>query len=173
MYRSTQLLITACVAVFVALTGCTDDMLTAPTSETILGSEDAGDLVPSDARSPVRLMFDKEAVDFDAEGNPIAWEGTVEGDIEGDLRTELTDLRESGNVWHVRFDWIITADNPGESFTADLSGILNLNTGRVVMNGRVVDGYLKGARVHEEGQLVDPGNFGFEGLINIMPATAQ
>lgn len=167
MYRSTSLLLAACVAVFIALTGCADGMLTALTSEEPgIASEDAGDLVSSDARSPVRLTFEKSSIE---EG---IWEGTVEGDIEGDLRTELTELRESGNVWHVRFAWIITADDPGESFTADLSGILNLNTGRVVMNGRVVDGYLEGARVHEEGQLVDPGNFGFEGLINIMPATA-
>lgn len=115
---------------------------------------------------PVRLQFEKCIVD---PGNGI-WEGHVTGDIDGDLRTELRELRVTGNVWQVRFDWIITAGE--QSFVADLSGILNLATGRVVMNGSVADGFLAGARVHEEGQLVDPENSCFAGEIRIMPGTA-
>jgi hypothetical protein len=40
------------------------------------------------------------------------------------------------------------------------------------MNGAVIDGWLLGAQVHEEGQLVNPNTLGFEGSIRIMPATA-
>ncbi|HEV2131842.1 MAG TPA: hypothetical protein VGR27_12095 [Longimicrobiaceae bacterium] len=114
---------------------------------------------------PVRLDFEKCAV---AAG---VWEGTVAGDIEGDLRTELTELRVTGPVWHVRFNWIITAGE--QSFTADLKGILNTVTGRVVMNGRIVEGYLAGAQVHEQGQLVDADRSCFAGTIRVMPATAR
>jgi hypothetical protein len=112
---------------------------------------------------PVRLQFTKCMVD------PVngIWQGEVTGDIAGDLQTELRELRVTGAVWQVRFDWIIDAG--AQSFVADLSGVLNLNTGRVVMNGTVASGYLEGARVHEEGQLVDPENSCFAGDIRIMP----
>jgi hypothetical protein len=40
------------------------------------------------------------------------------------------------------------------------------------MNGTVVDGFLQGAQVHEEGQLVNPGTLAFEGTIQVMPSTA-
>jgi hypothetical protein len=128
-----------------------------------------GDAVLSKAATapnqPVRLEFAKCAI---AEG---VWEGTVTGDIEGDLRTELTSLRETGPIWHVTFNWIVTAGE--QSFTAALSGTLNTLTGRVVMNGTIVEGYLVGAQVHEEGQLVDAVNSCFAGTIRIMPATAD
>ena len=114
--------------------------------------------------APVRLTFDKSAV---AQG---VWQGTVEGDVSGSLTTELEGLRISGPIWHVTFDWIISAG--ASSFTARLYGILNTNTGAVVMNGTVVDGYLLGAQVHEEGQLVDLTTLQFVGSIRLMPATA-
>ncbi len=115
------------------------------------------------ASTPVRLTFAKEN-QFDG-----TWKGTVAGDISGDLTTELKAVRVSGDVWHVTFDWIIDA---GEmSFTARLLGTINTATGRVVMNGRVVEGYLLGARVAERGQLVNP-EADAAGKIRIMPATA-
>jgi hypothetical protein len=141
----------------------------------------ASPLAPGDAllgrhaaSAPLLLTFHKTSV---AEG---VWEGTVwHGNVAGDLRTELTALRVAGPIWHVRFDWII--DVAGRSLVADLSGILNTNTGKVVMNGVVDRGDLAGARVHEEGQLIDiqfddQGNIvstTFQGSIRIMQATAS
>jgi hypothetical protein len=120
------------------------------------------------ASPPVQLTFEKQAV------GPGMWEGTVSGDIEGDLTTVLTACLGpnpcQGTVWRVQFDWIIDAGD--RSFTAHLTGTLNTVTGRVVMNGTVVDGYLEGARVHEEGKLVDPATLGFEGIIRVFPDTA-
>jgi hypothetical protein len=126
--------------------------------------------VSAQPNAPVNVTFDKTAVD---PANPGVWLGTVDGDIEGDLETVLLDLRIAGPIWHVEFDFIIEADDPDLSFTTRLNGILNTNTGRVVMNGTVTDGYLEGARVHEEGQLVDLDTLQFQGLIRIMPATAR
>jgi hypothetical protein len=123
---------------------------------------------PAGATAPLRLTFEKESV---AAG---AWEGTVSGDVEGDLNTVLTGCTGpnpcSGQVWHVEFDWIIEAG--AQSFTAHLTGVLNTATGHVVMNGTVVEGFLLGAQVHEEGQLVNPATLGFEGTIRVMPSTA-
>jgi hypothetical protein len=98
------------------------------------------------------------------------WEGQVTGDIEGELRTELRALTVTGSIWHVQFAWIIAADE--QSFVADLSGTLNLTTGSVVMDGTVSAGYREGARVHEEGQLVDAENSCFAGVIRILPSSA-
>ncbi len=123
---------------------------------------------PAGATAPLRLTFEKEAV---AVG---VWEGSVSGDVNGDLTTVLTACNGpnpcSGPIWHVEFDWIIDAG--AESFTAHLSGVLNNETGAVTMDGTVVDGFLQGAQVHEEGQLVNAATLRFEGSIRVMPATA-
>jgi hypothetical protein len=124
--------------------------------------------VPAQASAPLRLTFEKQTV------APGVWEGTVSGDINGDLTTHLTACSGpspcDGQIWHVEFDWIVAAG--AESFTAHLSGTLNNKTGSVVMNGTVVDGFLQGAQVHEQGQLVDAATLRFEGTIQVMPPTA-
>ena len=114
--------------------------------------------------APVRLTFDKVAT------GPGVWHGTVAGDIDGGLTTDLLSLDTTGPIWHVTFDWVIDAGP--SSFTARLSGVLNTTTGGVVMDGTVVSGYLLGAQVHEEGQLVNPATIEFAGSIRLMPATA-
>ena len=120
------------------------------------------------ATAPLRLTFEKESV---AVG---VWEGSVSGDVDGDLTTVLTSCTGpnpcSGPIWHVEFDWIIQAG--AESFTAHLSGVLNTVTGAAIMNGTVVDGFLKGAQVHEAGHLVNAATLRFEGSIRVMPGTA-
>ncbi len=98
------------------------------------------------------------------------WSGTVSGDVEGTLTTELLSLIPSGPVMQVEFAWIVSAGD--QSFTAILKGTLNTQTGQVVMNGRIVEGWLTGAQVHEEGQLVDPATSRFQGTITILTATA-
>jgi hypothetical protein len=123
---------------------------------------------PASANAPLRLTFEKEAA------APGVWEGSVTGDVDGDLTTVLTSCNGpkpcSGRIWHVEFDWIVDAG--AESFTAHLTGILNNVTGAAIMNGTVVDGFLQGAQVHEQGQLVNAATLRFEGTITVMPATA-
>ena len=116
--------------------------------------------------APVYLTFDKTQVD------PAGiWEGSVGGDLSGGLTTVLTGLEINGPIWHVAFDWIIDTGDE-YSFTAKMTGILNTNTGKVVMNGVVSDGWLEGAQVHEEGQLTNPATGQFQGTIRIMPPSA-
>jgi hypothetical protein len=117
--------------------------------------------------SPVNVSFKKSLA------APGTWQGEVSGDVSGKLQTIWLNPPGSGKIWHVEFDWIVEADNTDYSFTARLSGILNTNTGKVVMNGKVTEGWLKGAQVHEEGQLTNPETLTFAGTIRIMPATAD
>ena len=109
--------------------------------------------------SDVHLTFQKAA---SGEGT---WAGTVDGDVQGNLETVLLTIDNSVPVWDVEFDWIIDADD--RSFTARLNGTLNSETGAVVMDGEVIEGWMLGARVHEEGQMVDPETSAFEGVIEL------
>ena len=93
------------------------------------------------------------------------WAGTVDGDVQGALETVALNIDNSNPVWAVEFDWIIDAGE--QSFTARMTGTLDSTTGAVVMDGEVVDGWMKGARAHEEGQMVDPDTLAFEGVIQL------
>ena len=106
----------------------------------------------------VELSFDKELVD------PIGmiWEGTV--DASGSIQTVLTSLTPTGNVWHVEFDWSVL--NP--DFTAEVAGIINLKTGLVVLNGKVIDGLYEGSRIHVEAR-IDLTDLSSEGSMLITP----
>jgi hypothetical protein len=112
---------------------------------------------------PVELTFSKVFV-----GGGM-WQGSVSGDISGGLTSQITELTVEGSTWQVEFDWIVSAGD--QSFTAHLAGLVNTQTGRVVMNGTVVQGYLLGAQVHEEGQIIN-ANGDAVGSIQIMPASA-
>jgi hypothetical protein len=112
------------------------------------------------AAPPLRLEFSKQAVEQGV------WKGTVSGDIDGGLTTRAIAVDTSDPVWRVTFDWIVDAGM--QSFTARLSGTLDSVTGAVAMKGRVVEGYLLGAKVREKGQLVDPETLGFQGSITVI-----
>jgi len=105
--------------------------------------------------------FDKCSV------GPGAWQGTATGPsgVAEPLQTQLTGARQTGSVLQVEFDWHV-----GTTYLAQLSGVLNLKTGAVVMNGTVTEGQYVGSQVHEEGQLYDPANSCFAGTIRVMPA---
>ena len=52
---------------------------------------------------------------------------------------------------HITAVYVIIAPDPAQSFTAHLEGgYANLATGEAVLDGRVVDGWLKKAKVHVE-----------------------
>jgi len=115
--------------------------------------------------SPIRLQFDKHG------GASGIWNGTVSGDVEGSLTTQLLSATQAGLILNVTFAWMVSAGE--QSFTAVLKGTLNTLTGQVEMDGTIVEGWLVGAQVHEEGQLVDPAIGRFQGKIVIFPATAN
>jgi hypothetical protein len=90
----------------------------------------------------VTLEFEKELVD------PGVWSGTVDG--AGGIRTFLTDLDETGKVWHVSFDWFVLE---APEFQAQVTGVVNLVTGNVSLNGTITDGDYEGSNIHVDAQL--------------------
>jgi hypothetical protein len=120
------------------------------------------------AAPPVQVDWVKHVVD----PANFVFEGTTSGDAPGTLTSKLVSLdAAAGPILHVTFDWIVSSGS--KSFTARTSGIWNTNTGSVVMNGRVIVGYLNGAQVHEEGQLIDPATLSFQGFLQLLPNTAD
>ncbi len=105
----------------------------------------------------IKLNFDKSLSGFGT------WEGTVNGDVTGKLKTYMQKLDISGEIARVEFDFVIDAG--ASSFTTRLIGLLNPKTGKVMMDGFVSDGQYAGLRVEENGQLVDPATFRFQGTI--------
>lgn len=114
------------------------------------------------AQRPIVLQFEKQwAADN-------YYEGTVVGG--GTIEMTLFDKSVIGNTQH--FSATVEVDWASRSFTAEVSGQINFSTGRVVLNGRVTSGWLAGAQVREESQLVDPDTGRFVGSIQIMPASS-
>lgn len=71
----------------------------------------------------------------------------------------------NGDVLEVTFVWEISAHS--HSFVAVTDGTLNLQTGAVILDGVVTEGWLVGASVHEEGQLVDASLSRYQGVIEL------
>lgn len=114
------------------------------------------------AQRPVVFEFEKQWA------APDYYVGTVEGG--GTIEMWLFDKRILGNSQH--FSATVDVASPNASFTAVVSGQINFSTGRVVLNGTVTSGWLTGAQVKEESQLIDPDTGSFIGTIRINPASS-
>jgi hypothetical protein len=114
------------------------------------------------AQRPIILDFEK------AWAAPDYYVGTVDGG--GTIEMWLSDKRVIGNTQY--FDATVAVDASGGAFTAFVSGQITFSTGRVVLNGTVTSGWMAGAQVQEESQLIDPATFSFTGTIQVMPASS-
>jgi hypothetical protein len=106
------------------------------------------------------VRFDKS----DPDGN-LVWEGTTKGPAQGTVVSHPTQIVPDGDILLVTFVWEISAGR--HSFTAVTTGTLNTVTGAVILDGYVTDGWLEGASVHEEGQLVDASLSRYQGVIGL------
>lgn len=89
---------------------------------------------------------------------------------EGTIEMLVCDSWFSGDVQHFTATlWVSISDG---SFKAILDGRFNFNTFEVVLNGSIVEGWLMGARVHEESQLVGFDPLTFIGTVQLMPGSA-
>jgi hypothetical protein len=138
-------------------------------------------VLPAGASNPGQAVvyFDKafDAGESAAAGTAV-FTGTVSGDVSGTMKSTLLEATETGDgtILLVTFEWAIEDDYLGDgdqSYTAVASGTLNNRTGKVVMNGEVVSGYLDGAKFIEEGQLVDPVTLQFQGSMKLVVNTAD
>jgi hypothetical protein len=116
-------------------------------------------------QKPIAVVtFEKHVVD------PVnfVFQGTTGGSANGALESRLVSLTVDGAIYHITFDWIVSAKKKHKSFVARTTGTWDTTTGRVVMDGEVTDGWHEGAPVHEEGQLIDPATLTFAGEIQIL-----
>jgi hypothetical protein len=74
-------------------------------------------------------------------------------------------------VIHTVADYIFMADDGVHSFTARVEGHGNLQTERAVLNGTVTAGWLQGAQVQDEFDILGGGRFA--GTFRIMPGSAN
>jgi hypothetical protein len=89
----------------------------------------------------------------------------------GTIDMQLADSSVTGNVQH--FTATVRLECAGaRSLTAVLDGSFNFSTGKTVLNGTVVDGWLAGAQVHEEGQLVALDPLTFVGTVQLLPGSS-
>lgn len=110
---------------------------------------------------------------FEKTGSEGHYVGTVcDG---GTIEMQLSNSSVTGDVQN--FTAMVQIALPGRSLTAVLDGSFNMSTGKTVLNGTVVSGWLAGAQVHEEGQLVaynpDTGVGTFVGTVQLMPGSAD
>jgi hypothetical protein len=89
----------------------------------------------------------------------------------GSIDMQLSNSSVTGDVQH--FTATVQVALPGRSLIAVLYGSFNFSTGKTVLNGAVVDGWLAGARVHEEGRLVGFDPLTFAGTVQLMPSSAD
>jgi hypothetical protein len=89
----------------------------------------------------------------------------------GSIDMQLSNSSVTGDVQH--FTATVQVALPGRSLTAVLDGSFNFSTGNTVLNGAVVNGWLAGARVHEEGRLVGFDPLTFVGTVQLMPSSAD
>lgn len=84
--------------------------------------------------------------------------GVVGGDIVGKFGGAVYEKTgpDANGLVHLTAVYIVIAPDPAQSFTAHVEGIEDLNTKTAVLDGRVVDGWLKHARVHAQFNIVTP-----------------
>ena len=97
--------------------------------------------------------------------------GVVGGDIVGKFGGAVYQRTVDGNIVHLDAIYIVIAPDPARSFTAHVKGDEDLTTLKAVLDGRVVDGALKHARVHVEFDVIGctqaPSGTCFQGTISV------
>jgi hypothetical protein len=89
----------------------------------------------------------------------------------GTIDMQVSNSSVTGNVQH--FAATVQLTLPGRSLTAVLHGSFDFSTGTTVLNGTVVEGWLAGAQVHEEGQLVGVDPLAFVGTLQLALGSAD
>ena len=98
--------------------------------------------------------------------------GVVGGDINGTFGGAVLDGRpDPAGGFQLTAIYIVIAPDPSRSLTIHVEGVED-PSGTAVLKGRVVDGFLKGARAHAEYEVnrsctLSPDGVCFEGTISI------
>lgn len=125
----------------------------------------------SASSSAIVIPFEKHAV------GPGHYVGTA-GDG-GTIDLQVYDSSFTGgdpatsDHWIQHFKATLQLTVGGQSLTASLDGQFNFTTRQTVLNGVVVDGWLSGAQVHEEGKVTSFSPLTFVGTVMLMRGSAN
>jgi hypothetical protein len=139
----TRLLVTS--GLLATLTACSDGVVT---------PRNGAPVMQRSANAPLIIAFAKEFQGL--VGATMVWHGEVTlpdgstSDLFSTIDLAEPGTREAGNTLHATVRWVITGSM---SFEVETHGVINLRTGIVRTNGRVVAGEWAGARAHQQGQL--------------------
>lgn len=124
------------------------------------------EFIPTPGTRPVTIAFTKSPVTAEH------WVGTVDidgdGSPDGALHYDQLSRWSAGGTVHIEAAY--TADTAFYRFTAAVRLKLNLTTGSIRGNGFVTDGWLAGAQVHLEAELVSGGS---AGILRLLPGSAD
>jgi hypothetical protein len=125
----------------------------------------------SASSSAIVIPFEKHAV------GPGHYVGTA-GDG-GTIELQVYDSSftggdpETSEHWIQHFKATLQLTVGGQSLTAALDGQFNFTTRQTVLNGVVVDGWLNGAQIHEEGKVTGFSPLTFVGTVMLMRGSAS
>jgi len=153
MKRITAFLVTLAVAAGFAATS---------QARTIGGPQATG-------RADIQLTFTKWFVpDFPNMVGVVG--GAIPGKFGGAV-LQVTPPDFSGRYLQITSVYIVVATDPAKSFTARIQGTQDNTAGTAVLDGRVVDGWLKGKHVHVEFKVIScteaPNGTCFQGTITV------
>jgi hypothetical protein len=86
------------------------------------------------------------------------FKGVAGGDVPGDFAATVLERTafDNGTIVDLRALYEVIADDPARRFVAEIEGKQNVQTSSAVLNGSVVEGWLAGARVHVEFDVIRP-----------------
>ena len=115
------------------------------------------------------VIFDLDGVLVESEEDWERARHDVVGRFGGAVIQRTPDA--TGRVVQLTAVYIVIAPDPSNSFTAHVEGVADNQTGTAVLDGRVVDGYLKRAHVHAEFAVIScpqaPNGTSFQGTISV------
>jgi uncharacterized repeat protein (TIGR03803 family) len=139
---------------------------TTPVPGVTLNGPHGLEFIPTPRTRPVSLAFAKSPV------TAAHWVGTVDtdgdGSPDGDLVYDQLSGRTAGGTVHIEGKY--TVETACYRFTAVVNLKLNLGTGAIRGNGVITDGWLDGAQIHLEVNLV-PGCSA--GVLRLLPGSAD
>jgi hypothetical protein len=113
-------------------------------------------------------------------GAVAVFTGVAGGDAPGAFAATVLERIpfDNGNIVQLRAKYEAHATDPARAFVAEIEGKQNNQTQSAVLNGRVVNGWLTGARVHVTFDVIEPcPQFGrprcFTGVIRVLAGSAD
>jgi len=110
-----------------------------------------------------------------AEGVDNIWTGSIVGAPRGEITVRVAHQGPEADrakvLWPVTAIVFVAADDPRESFAAELEGTLDWSSGRMRLSGGITEGWMNGAAVWQTVDL-DPRAFNGAGTLTVSLVTA-